>query len=57
MPSVKLEDMIKDICPDARIKIVGRRRGEKIEEDLITEDEKLTVSKEFDRIVIRGWRP
>lgn len=57
MPSVKLEEIIQQFCNDAKVKIVGRRRGEKMDEDLITEDENLTVRREFDRIIIRGWRP
>jgi len=57
MPSIKLGELLQQFCPDAKIKIVGRRRGEKMDEDLITEDENLTVSREFDRIIIRGWRP
>lgn len=55
MPSVSLDEIIKQFAPDAKVKIVGKRMGEKLHEDLITEDESLTVSMEFDRIIIRGW--
>lgn len=55
MPSVKLGDLLKDFAPNVKVKILGRQKGEKMEEDLVTEDENLTVEKQFDRLIIRGW--
>lgn len=47
IPSMKIVDIAKAIAPDAKIKIIGIRPGEKIHEILLTEDE-ARHSKEFD---------
>jgi UDP-N-acetylglucosamine 4,6-dehydratase len=39
MPSIKIIDLAKVIAPNAKIKFVGFRPGEKLHEDLITEHE------------------
>ncbi|MBF0566012.1 MAG: UDP-N-acetylglucosamine 4,6-dehydratase (inverting) [Nitrospirae bacterium] len=39
MPSMKVVDLIKAICEDCRVKIVGARPGEKIHETLVSTDE------------------
>jgi FlaA1/EpsC-like NDP-sugar epimerase len=39
IPSYKVIDLAKAICPKTKIKIIGRRYGEKIHEDLISEHE------------------
>ena len=39
IPSMKLTDVAKAIAPDAKIKIIGIRPGEKLHEVMITEDD------------------
>ncbi len=39
IPSMKITDLVKAIEPEARLKIIGIRSGEKIHESLISEDE------------------
>ncbi|OGX29408.1 MAG: UDP-N-acetylglucosamine 4,6-dehydratase (inverting) [Omnitrophica WOR_2 bacterium RIFCSPHIGHO2_01_FULL_49_10] len=39
IPSMKISDLVKAIEPEARVKIVGIRPGEKIYETLVSEDE------------------
>ncbi len=39
VPSLKITDLAKHICPACRIRIVGIRQGEKIHETLISRDE------------------
>ncbi|QWK19044.1 MAG: UDP-N-acetylglucosamine 4,6-dehydratase (inverting) [Hydrogenobacter thermophilus] len=39
LPSVKVVDLAKAICPDCVFKIIGIRPGEKLHESLIAEDE------------------
>lgn len=39
IPSMKVIDLAKEVCPDARIKIIGIRPGEKIHEVLVSEAE------------------
>lgn len=51
IPSMKIIDMAKAIAPDAKIKIIGIRPGEKIHEILVTEDE-ARHSKEFDNFLV-----
>jgi UDP-N-acetylglucosamine 4,6-dehydratase (inverting) len=57
IPSMKIVDIAKAIAPDAKIKIIGIRPGEKIHEILLTEDE-ARHSKEFhDFFVIEPEHP
>lgn len=51
IPSMRIIDMAKAIAPNAKIKIIGIRPGEKIHEILLTEDE-ARHSKEFDDFFI-----
>lgn len=51
IPSMKIVDMAKAIAPDAIIKIIGIRPGEKIHEILLTEDE-ARHSKEFNNFFV-----
>lgn len=39
IPSMKIVDLVKAICPECRFKIIGIRPGEKIHETLISEEE------------------
>lgn len=39
LPSVKITDLAKAVAPEAKIKIAGVRTGEKLHEELITEEE------------------
>lgn len=39
LPSVKITDLAKAVAPEAQIKIAGIRTGEKLHEELITEEE------------------
>ena len=39
LPSVKISDLARAIAPKAQIKITGVRPGEKLHEELITEEE------------------
>ncbi|TVQ78519.1 MAG: UDP-N-acetylglucosamine 4,6-dehydratase (inverting) [Bradymonadales bacterium] len=52
IPSMKVTDLIKAICPDSKIKIVGIRPGEKLHEVMITEDEARQTVEMDDRFVI-----
>ena len=47
IPSMKVIDLAKVIAPDAEIKVIGIRSGEKLHEILLTEDE-ARHTKEFD---------
>lgn len=57
IPSMTITDLAKSIAPEAKIKIIGIRPGEKIHEILLTEDE-ARHSKEFsDYFVIQPDHP
>ena len=57
IPSMKIIDLAKAIAPDAKLKNIGIRPGEKIHEILLTEDE-ANHSKEFsDSFVIEPEHP
>jgi len=43
IPSMKIVDLARAICPECKFKIVGIRPGEKLHETLISEDEARTV--------------
>ena len=49
MPKVRIKDLALSIYPNARVKEVGRRPGEKLHEQLVTEPdlEHLTEWEEF----------
>lgn len=41
LPSIKIKDIATALDPNKKIKIIGLREGEKIHEDMITEDESI----------------
>ncbi len=45
IPTVKIVDIAKSICPDCRLSFIGIRPGEKLNECLISEDEAIDVRK------------
>ncbi|PKL70355.1 MAG: UDP-N-acetylglucosamine 4,6-dehydratase (inverting) [Methanomicrobiales archaeon HGW-Methanomicrobiales-1] len=51
IPSMKVTDLAKSIAPDAKIKFIGIRPGEKLHEVLLTEDE-ARHSREFDNYYV-----
>jgi len=57
IPSMKIIDMAKAIAPDAKIKIIGIRPGEKIHEILLTEDEARHSKEFYDFFIIEPEHP
>jgi len=57
IPSMKIVDLAKAIAPDAKIKIIGIRPGEKIHEILLTEDEAKHSKEIQDGFVIEPEHP
>jgi UDP-N-acetylglucosamine 4,6-dehydratase len=53
IPSMKMTDLAKALAPDARIKVVGIRPGEKLHEVLISEDEARTTVELDDMYVVQ----
>lgn len=54
IPSMRLTDLARAICPDAVLKEVGIRDGEKLHEVLVTADEARRVVEYDTHFVIRG---
>ena len=52
IPSMKVIDIAKLLAPDCKMKIIGRRAGEKLHESMITEHETHMVHDMGDRYVI-----
>ncbi|MDA8089251.1 MAG: UDP-N-acetylglucosamine 4,6-dehydratase (inverting) [Nitrospiraceae bacterium] len=52
IPSMKITELAKALCPDCSCKIVGIRPGEKVHETLISEDEARTTVEEKNGFVI-----
>ncbi|MCD6355647.1 MAG: polysaccharide biosynthesis protein, partial [Anaerolineaceae bacterium] len=53
IPSMKVSDLAKAMAPDAKIKYIGIRQGEKLHEVLISEDEARTVVELEDMYVVQ----
>ena len=53
IPSMKMTDLAKAIAPEAQIKIIGIRPGEKLHESLISEDEARTTVELEDMFVVQ----
>lgn len=53
IPSMKMTDLAKAIAPEAKIKVVGIRPGEKLHEVLISEDEARTTIELPDMYVVQ----
>jgi len=53
IPSMKMVDLASAIAPDARIRIIGIRAGEKLHEVLISEDEARTTVELEDMYVVQ----
>ena len=53
IPSMKMTDLAKAIAPEATIKIIGIRPGEKLHESLISEDEARTTVELDDMFVVQ----
>jgi len=53
IPSMKMVDLAKAIAPDARIKVIGIRPGEKLHEVLISKDEARTTVELKDMYVVQ----
>jgi UDP-N-acetylglucosamine 4,6-dehydratase (inverting) len=57
IPSMKMTDMVKAVAPDCRVEIVGIRPGEKLHEELISEDEARMAVDFKDMYVIKPSHP
>ncbi len=57
IPSMKMTDMVKAVAPDCRVEIVGIRPGEKLHEELISEDEARMAVDIKDMYVIKPSHP
>jgi UDP-N-acetylglucosamine 4,6-dehydratase len=53
IPSMKMVDLAKAIAPEAEIRIIGIRPGEKLHEVLISEDEARTTVELDDMYVVQ----
>lgn len=57
IPSIRIMDLARTVAPDAKIKLVGIRPGEKIHESLIAEDEARSGVEMDDMYVIAPQYP
>jgi UDP-N-acetylglucosamine 4,6-dehydratase len=53
IPSMKMTDLAKAMAPEAEIRIIGIRPGEKLHESLISEDEARTTVELDDMFVVQ----
>ncbi len=54
MPSYTLEQLASQIAPECKIRLVGRRKGEKKVEELYSESEEQYITRQKDCIIIRN---
>jgi UDP-N-acetylglucosamine 4,6-dehydratase len=52
IPSMKIMDLVKALCPNCEQKVIGIRPGEKVHESLISEDEARTTKDAGDHYII-----
>ena len=52
IPSYKIGDLAKAICPNSKIKIIGVRPGEKINEEMVSEHDSLNTIETKDSYII-----
>lgn len=57
LPSMNIMDLARLIAPDAAINVIGIRPGEKIHEDMISEDEARQTVELDDRYIIQPAHP
>jgi len=57
LPSCSLEDIAKAIAPEAKVKIVGLRPGEKLHEAMVPADEATQTTEHEDRFIIHPSQP
>lgn len=57
IPSMKVTDLARAICPEAKTKFIGIRPGEKLHECMITEDESRSALELEDRYIIKPMFP
>ena len=57
IPSMKMTDMVKAVAPNCQVEVVGIRPGEKLHEELISEDEARMAVDVEDMYVIKPYHP
>ncbi|MBK1880460.1 UDP-N-acetylglucosamine 4,6-dehydratase (inverting) [Pelagicoccus mobilis] len=57
IPSCSLEDLAKAVAPEAKIKVIGLRPGEKLHEAMVPEDEARMTTEQKDRYIIHPSQP
>lgn len=60
MPSIAISEIAKQIAPDAKVKITGMRQGEKIHEELLTDEEGkhamlFPLPEQFNKFGMKGY--
>lgn len=53
MPSYTLEELASRIAPECKLRIIGRRKGEKKHEQLVSDDEERFTRRENDCLIIK----
>jgi FlaA1/EpsC-like NDP-sugar epimerase len=53
MKEFRIADIAKKICPGSELKVIGIRKGEKLREDLMTDEEK-TYAKDMGKYWVIG---